>query len=81
MVSKKGFKLPAFNGQGCIIVKNRSSEDPNKYRAIHHLSFPGGNSLNDQITEEICSVEYASFEDAILLVRQLGPNALLAKQM
>lgn len=34
-------------------------KETNKFRVIHHLSFPEGKSLNDQIPVDICSVEYA----------------------
>lgn len=73
------FENPPFLDFRISPLEILPKKEPNKFRVIHHLLFPEGKSLNDQIPEEMCSVEYASFEDAIKLVRKLGPNALLAK--
>lgn len=51
----------------------------NTFRFIHHLSFPTGKSLNDDIDDSLCSVSYASFEDAIDKIRSVVHGALLAK--
>jgi hypothetical protein len=48
-----------------------------EHRRIHHLSYPRGSSVNDWIDD--IELTYASFDDAIALIRSLGPNALLAK--
>ena len=40
---------------------------------IHHLSFPYGGSVNDFIPEELCSVHYASVNDAVKIMEQIGP--------
>ena len=42
------------------------------------LSSPQGASINDAIDSSLCSLRYASIEDAVQLVRQLGPETLLA---
>ena len=49
------------------------------WRLICNLSAPEGKSVNDFIDPDSCSVSYSSFDDAIQLVQQLGPNALLGK--
>ncbi|XP_075129430.1 uncharacterized protein LOC142202939 [Leptodactylus fuscus] len=54
-------------------------KEPNKFRMIHHLSFPEGSSVNDGIDPELCSVVYTSFDAAIAWVRKYGKGALLAK--
>ncbi|XP_040294444.1 uncharacterized protein LOC121005739 [Bufo bufo] len=54
-------------------------KEPNKFRLIHHLSFPKGASVNEGIDPELCSVVYASFDAAVEWVRKLGPGTLLAK--
>lgn len=54
-------------------------KEPNSYRLIHHLSFPKGNSLNDEIDDSLSSVKYASFDDAVSLIKKFGIGALLAK--
>ncbi|KAJ1147023.1 hypothetical protein NDU88_013274 [Pleurodeles waltl] len=50
-----------------------------KYRMIHHLSYPKGASVNDYLEEGSCSVSYASFDEAVDLVRAAGIGALMAK--
>ena len=52
---------------------------PGKFRLIVDLSAPQGGSVDDGIDSELCSLHYASVEQAALLVRQLGPAALMAK--
>ena len=52
---------------------------PDKWRLIVNLSSPEGRSVNDAISEEQCSISYASLDDAIAFLRELGPGALLAK--
>lgn len=50
-----------------------------KFRLIHHLSHPKGDSVNDEISKEEASVSYVSFDRAVDLVRVAGPGALLVK--
>lgn len=50
-----------------------------KFRLIHHLSHPKGFSVNDGISKEDATVSYVSFDRAVMLVRQSGPGALMAK--
>lgn len=50
-------------------------KDPNKFRLIHHLSFPKGSSVNDGIDREFCSVCYASLDAAVSWVRKFGKGA------
>lgn len=52
---------------------------PGQFRLIHHLSYPQGKSINDYIDPSMASVSYACFDDAVALVLQLGPGALMAK--
>ena len=54
-------------------------KEPNKFRLIHHLSFPKGGSVNDAIDPEACSVSYTSFDAAVHWVRRYGQGALMAK--
>lgn len=50
-----------------------------EYRLIHHLSYPKGDSVNDFIDPELCSVQYTSFDQAIKLVQSLGTGCFLSK--
>lgn len=45
---------------------------------IHHLSFPWGESVNNTIPGELCSVWYISFDQAMAMARQCGKDADLA---
>ena len=51
----------------------------NRWRMIVDLSFPAGNSINDGIPEGLSSVQYASVDDAVNIIQQLGRDTLLAK--
>ncbi|CAN2388332.1 RNA-mediated [Pristimantis euphronides] len=53
--------------------------DAGKFRMIHHLSFPDGESVNDGISRADTMVSYTSFDVAVQVVRAAGPRALLAK--
>ena len=46
---------------------------------IHHLSFPYGGSVNDPIPPEFCSVQYATVDDAVQIIKRLGRGCALAK--
>ena len=50
-----------------------------EFRLIHHLSYPEGYSINDSIPREFCSVSYASIDEAIKIVKSVGPGCFLAK--
>ena len=52
---------------------------PGKFRLIVDLSAPSGYSVNDGIPPELCSILYASVEDAANLVRRYGRGAAMAK--
>ncbi|XP_066444898.1 uncharacterized protein [Eleutherodactylus coqui] len=54
-------------------------KEAGKFRLIHHLSYPSGESVNDGISKEQAAVSYASFDCAVALVRQAGKGAWLAK--
>ncbi|KAM3936673.1 uncharacterized protein RB166_018270 [Leptodactylus fuscus] len=54
-------------------------KEAGKYRLIHHLSFPPGESVNDGIPKEESAVSYVSFDRAVSLVVKAGRGALLAK--
>lgn len=50
-----------------------------EYRLIHHLSYPHGFSVNGIFDPHICSVQYASFDEVVLLMLDLDPNCKLFK--
>lgn len=52
---------------------------PSEFRLIHHLSYPSGASVNDFIPKELSTVRYATIDDAISIIKKLGPGCYLAK--
>ena len=52
---------------------------PGKWRMIVDLSSPSGASVNDFIDPSLCSLKYASVDDAAEFVEKVGRGALLAK--
>ena len=52
---------------------------PGKWRLIVDLSSPDGNSVNDGISPELCSLSYISIDDISRVVASLGRGTLLAK--
>lgn len=49
------------------------------WRMITNLSHPFGESVNDYIDQQFCSVNYSSFDDAINIIQTKGQGALMAK--
>ena len=57
-------------------------KSPNEFRLIHHLSFAPGEadtSVNQGIPREEATVQYEGIDDAVHLLKQLGPKAFMAK--
>ena len=52
---------------------------PGRWKLITDLSYPEGNSVNDGIKSELCSLKYTSVERVARAAQQLGKGALLAK--
>ena len=53
--------------------------DSVKYHIIHDLSWPPGDSVNDHIAPDLYCCVYASFDQAVSLVKKYGVGALMAK--
>ena len=58
-----------------VVPKKHSVE----WRAIYHLSYPEGDSINDHILKEPYSLQYVRVDDAITILRSLGPGSFMAK--
>ncbi len=54
-------------------------KEPSKFRLIHDLSFPKGNSVNDGIPKEFCTVQYEDFDYVTSLMQSLGQGCWIAK--
>lgn len=52
---------------------------PSDFRLIHHLSHSKAGSVNDGIPEQLCSVWYTSFDQAVAVVREYGISVEMAK--
>ena len=52
----------------------------NKWRIICNLSSPMGASVNNGILPELCSLQYATVDDTVGIIRQLGRGTQLVKQ-
>jgi hypothetical protein len=72
------FSSPPISNLRCnptgVVPKKRGG-----WRMITNLSYPPGNSVNDFIDPNICSVNYSTFDDAISLISNKGKGALLGK--
>ena len=52
---------------------------PNKFRLIVDLSHPAGHSVNDGILPRLCSLQYASVDMAVDMIKQLGKGTQMVK--
>lgn len=73
------FTQPPFNNLIISPIGLVPKAETGKFRLIHHLSHPEGESINDGINREVCAVKYSNFDDAIELVVRAGKGANLAK--
>ncbi|KAM4016896.1 uncharacterized protein ACNLHF_003047 [Anomaloglossus baeobatrachus] len=73
------FQDPPFSNLRISPLGVVPKKEPNKFRLIHHLSYPAGLSVNDGISPELSAVCYVSFDRALELVRVAGRGALMAK--
>ena len=72
------FSSPPFEPFHCSPLGAVPKKD-GTFRIILDLSSPRGYSINDGISREDFSVRYTSFDEATYLVRQLGPDCMMAK--
>ena len=69
--------FPVFRVSPLGIVPKKTPRD---FRMIHHLSYPKGKSaVNDGISPEHSSNQYANIDQAIKIIKQLGVGSYLAK--
>ena len=58
-----------------VVPKKHTSE----WRTIYHLSYPEGVSINDCIPKDPYSLQYVRVDDAIRVLKSLGPGSHMAK--
>lgn len=73
------YQSPSFPGFKVSPIGRVAKRAPGQYRLIHHLSFPEGLSINDNIDPKLKTVSYACFDDAVQLLLQLGPGSFFSK--
>ena len=73
------FDTPPFPNFRVSALGVVPKKDPGEYRLIHHLSFPRGASVNDGISTEDASVQYARVDDVVAMIKHLGQGCFLAK--
>ena len=70
--------------RGCGVHTNRfgvipKPNQPGKWCLIVDLSHPDGASINDGVDSTLCSLKYASEDDAVRLIGVAGEGTLIAK--
>ncbi len=70
--------LPLNNLQ-CAPMGVIPKHEKGKYRIIHHLSHPEGDSVNDFIDKDTFSLSYITVDDAIKIIQKHGKATLMAK--
>ena len=77
------FEAPPMADLHCsplgLVPKKQVIGEQLEYRLIHNLSYPKGESVNDNISHELCTVKYARFDSAVVLMQAAGINCDLAK--
>ena len=58
-----------------VVPKKHSSE----WRTIYHLSYPVRDSINDYIPKDPYALQYVRVDDAIHILKSLGPGSFTAK--
>ncbi|XP_041464356.1 uncharacterized protein LOC121415240 [Lytechinus variegatus] len=73
------FQNPPFPNFRCSPIGLVPKRTPGEFRLIQHLSAPRGQSVNEFINSDLCSVSYTSFDEAVNLVSRLGQGAFMGK--
>jgi len=73
------FPSPPLPNMQChpvgVVPKKHSLE----WRTIYHLSYPEGDSINDHIPKDLYSLQYVRVDNAITILRSLGPGSFMAE--
>lgn len=76
---KGPFDTPPVAGMRLSPIGLIPKKQPGCFRLIQDLSSPKGESVNDGIPKEHCSVQYETLDIVISYVLQCGPGALVSK--
>lgn len=67
--------LPSLQCSGVGVVPKKTGS----WRMIMHLLAPIDHSINDGISKKEFTLRYSTVDDAVRIIRDLGPNTSLAK--
>jgi hypothetical protein len=73
------YNFPPFSNFKTSPLGVVPKSEPGKFRIIHDLSYPQGNSVNSLIPPEYSAVTYDSIDTIVSLVQKFGHNSLMAK--
>ena len=73
------FEEPPLKQLRCSPLALIPKTEVGKFRLIHHLSFPQGQSVNDHIPDSKARVQYTKFDEALTMIAKFGKNALVGK--
>ena len=73
------FKEKPFTNFSISPIGLVPKKEEGKFRLIHHLSYPQGESINDGIPDTESIVQYQSIDEAVALITHVGQNCYLAK--
>lgn len=73
------FSSPPFPGLVVSPLGVVPKNEPGKYHLSHHLSYPKGGSINNDIDPQACAVTYTSFDAVVAWVHRYAQGSLLAK--
>ena len=77
---EKPFSNIRLSSIGLVAKKPPPGSEKQGWRMIQYLSYPAGNSVNNNfIDPELATVQYTSFDRVLLTVSQLGVGAELAR--
>ena len=73
------FPSPPLADLQCHPMGVVPKKHPVEWRTIYHLSYPEGDRINDHIPKDPYSLQYVRANDAITILRSLGPGSFMAK--
>jgi hypothetical protein len=73
------FTSPPYNNFFVSPIGMVPKKEPLQFRRIHDLSFPPGESVNDHIPRDMCTVQYETLDNITEFVLAYGHHAFIAK--
>ena len=74
------FQSPPLPNLHCHPMGVIPEKHPNEWQTIYHLSYPEGDSVNDHIPKDPYTLQYVRVDDAIRILKSLGPRSFMAKK-